>query len=147
MLIEQLKKEIELDMIESISLNKKAEKFNDEVGEKIERYTTLWLKDNKKLFPLKIGDFIKEANSDTIHKITKINFRPDRVVIDTLMIISDSINDIEVRKSYQVIYLQGLNLEWDYLIKEDGIMLYETRDYETKLLDFIFDLSKEDIPQ
>lgn len=147
MLIEQLKKEIELDMIESISLNEKAEKFNDEVGEKIERYTTLWLKDNKKLFPLKIGDFIKEANSDTIHKITKINFRPDRVVIDTLMIISDSINDIEVRKSYQVIYLQGLNLEWDYLIKEDGIMLYETRDYETKLLDFIFDLSKEDIPQ
>lgn len=145
MLIEQLKKEIELDMIESISLNKKAEKFNDEVGEKIERYTTLWLKDNKKLFPLKIGDFIKEANSDTIHKITKINFRPDRVVIDTLMIISDSINDIEVRKSYQVIYLQGLNLEWDYLIKEDGIMLYETRDYETKLLDFIFDLSKEGV--
>lgn len=145
MLIEQLKKEIELDMIESISLNEKAEKFNDEVGEKIERYTALWLKDNKKLFPLKIGDFIKEANSDTIHKITKINFRPDRVVIDTLMIISDSINDIEVRKSYQVIYLQGLNLEWDYLIKEDGIMLYETRDYETKLLDFIFDLSKEGV--
>lgn len=143
--LEILKKEIELDMIESISLNEKAEKFNDEVGEKIERYTTLWLKDNKKLFPFKIGDFIKEANSDTIHKITKINFRPDRVIIDTLMIISDSINDIEVRKSYQVIYLQGLNLEWDYLIKEDGIMLYETRDYETKLLDFIFDLSKEGI--
>ncbi len=143
MLIEQLKKEIELDIIESISLNEKSAKFNDEVGEKIERYTALWLKDNKKLFPLKIGDFIKEANSDTIHKITKINFRPDRVVIDTLMIISDSINDIELRKSYQVIYLQGLNLEWDYLIKEDGIMLYEIRDYETKLLDFIFDLSKE----
>lgn len=145
MKLDRLKKLIELDMIESISLNEKAEKFNDEVGEKIERYTTLWLKDNKKLFPLKIGDFIKKANSDTIHKITKINFRPDRVVIDTLMIISDSINDIEVRKSYQVIYLQGLNLEWDYLIKEDGIMLYETRDYETKLLDFIFDLSKEGV--
>lgn len=145
MKLDRLKKLIELDMIESISLNEKVEKFNDEVGEKIERYTALWLKDNKKLFPLKIGDFIKEANSDTIHKITKINFRPDRVVIDTLMIISDSINDIEVRKSYQVIYLQGLNLEWDYLIKEDGIMLYETRDYETKLLDFIFDLSKEGV--
>lgn len=143
MALDQFKKEIELDMIKSVSLNQKAEKFNDEVVEKIDRYTLLWLKENKKLFPLKIGDFIKEFNSEIIHKITKINFRPDRVIIDTLMIISDSINNIEVRKSYQVVYLQGLNLEWNNLIKEDGIMLYEIRDYETRLLDFIIDITKE----
>lgn len=144
--LEELKKEIEQLRELDIEIEKKAHKSSSTIDEKMGKYNKLWIKQNKKTFPFKIGDFICEFdNLDTPHKIIKIdyNFRKDRVILETLMIISDSLFDIEIRtSSKRIMITYSLYTTWEQALIDEEVKTYDERNYKTRLLDFIFDIKK-----